>query len=350
MSGRRVRGVSTRRGNFSPGGEKRKLWKFETYIKKHKIALFDIGKPLADFYENIDYYPLYRPLRRRAEKTLFKLYEHIPNFLKCTTGGQRWYDEWKDHIEEYDTIIIGNDLRGRDVIEYIKARNPKARIIVYYTSLVGDGNRKDPRRYTGLDAEFFSFDEGDSKRFGIRYQPYCYDLLISGADESPERGRGEIFNQDVFFVGMAYDRAERLIEVHKLFEEQGIKDRLVIVRNPHRRYNSEVDKYLTDAHMTYDEVVQAVRESRAVLEILQGGQRGISLRPMEAITFKKKLITDNTAIKEYNLYNPENVFIIGEDPVENLRDFVFGPYAPVPESVLDDYTPQHWLDALLGLG
>lgn len=324
------------------------MWKFETYLKDHKIAMLNIGECLAEQYENIDTWPVYRPLVNRTDKNLFKLYEHLPHNIQQKIDGSKWYGEWKNHIPDYDTIIIGNSLRGRDVIEYIQAHNPKARIIVYYTSIIGGTkNRKDPRRFAGLDIEFCTFDKGDSERLGIRYLPYYYGPLAQPLSELRTENAAHHPEQDVFFVGMAYDRAEKLVKMHEIFQEQGVTDKLVIVKNPHQHYKEHIAKHLTENHMTYDEIIQEIRKSRCILEIVQSGQQGISLRPMEAAVYQRKLITDNKNTVNYDLYTPNNVFIIGKDPIEKLKNFIRSPYIPLPDETLEKYTPQYWMDELM---
>lgn len=329
------------------------MWKFEDYIKEHKIAVLGVVKCLAEQYENIDYWHLYRPLECVAEKRMFKLYEHLPGWLKRKVNRGQWYGEWKNCIASYDTIVIGNALRGRDLIEYIQERNSTARIIVHFESLIGEANRKDPRRYKGLrNLEFCTFDKGDSEQWGIRYVPFYYDpayydpqSLSIDAWKKAMQGTEPI--RDVFFIGSAFDRAERLVKLHHAFEEQGIEDKMVIVKNPHHRYSKKLEKYLTNQRMTYSEVVQDIVRSRCVLEVLQGGQQGMSLRPMEAAFFGKKLITDNKNAVQYDFYGPDKVFIIGVDSMSDLKRFISSPFQPVPHEILARYTPEYWLDSLL---
>ncbi len=323
------------------------MWKFEDYLKEHKIALLNVGACLAARYENIDWYPLYRQLNRRLDKNLFKLWEHLPQSFKRKSSHNRWYGEWQDSIDDYNVIIIGNDLRGRDLIEYIRARNPEARIIVHLSSLIGAKNRKDPRRYEGLGVEFWTFDKGDSERWGIGWCPFFYDTLMDPWEEIIKENEKCEPEYDVFFIGTAFDRAEKLIKMHDIFQAQGIHDKLVIVKTYHTTFSEEISKYLTESRMTYDEVVNAVRKCRCILEIVQGGQKGISLRPMEAATFQKKLITDNKNTVNYSLYTHDNVFILGVDPIEKLKEFVYSPYVPIPSERLTEYKPQYWLEKLL---
>ncbi len=330
------------------------MWHFEEYIRYHKIAVLGVVKGLADQYDNIDYWPLYRHLSGFADKELFKLYEHLPHCWKKHVGGDRWYGDWKYNVSDYDTVIIGNGLRGRDLIEYIQDRNPKVRIIVHFESLIGESNRKDPVRYKGLkNLEFSTFDKGDSEKWGIRHIPFYYDPRYYDSScpaletWKKEMKGGKEIRQDVFFVGSAFDRAERLVDIHKIFLDQGVSDKMVIVKNPHRHYGKTVKAYLTEQRMTYTEVLQEILQSRCVLEVLQEGQQEKSLRPMEAAIFQKKLITDNPYATDYESYTPENVFIIGVDKTEKLKQFVYQPCRPISETILLRYTPQYWLESLL---
>lgn len=198
------------------------MWKFESYLEEHKIAMLDIGECLAEQYENIDVWPVYRPLTKRWEKNQFKIYEHLPCCIKRKIDGSQWYGEWKYHIADYDTIIIGNSLRGRDVIEYIQKRNPTARIIVYYTSIIDEGNRKDPRRYAGLDIEFCTFDKGDSERLGIRYLPYYYSLLSTPLAELRKKTASFRPKQDVFLLAWLTIEQKNWSRCTKFFKRRAL--------------------------------------------------------------------------------------------------------------------------------
>ncbi len=323
------------------------MWKFESYLKEHKIAMLDVGECLAEQYENIDTWPIYQSLSSRWDKNLFKIYEHLPQQMKQKIDASRWYGEWKHHISDYDTIIIGNTLRGRDVIEYIQARNPKARIIVYFSSIIGEKNRKDPRHYAGLNIEFCTFDKGDSERLGIRFLPFYHSWLLRPLTDLREEYASYLPERDAFFVGMAYDRAEKLVKMHEIFQEQGVTNKMVIVKNPHGHYKPNIEKHLTENRISDEELPKEISKSRCVLEIVQGNQQGISYRPLEAAILQRKVITDNKAIVNYNLYTPDNVFIIGIDPIEKLKDFIKEPYVSLPDKVFEKYTPQYWLDALM---
>lgn len=330
------------------------MWKFESYIKNHKIALLGVGKCLADQYENIDYWPIYTDRKGWTARQAFKLYEHLSRSLQKFVKGDRWYDNWKVHIADYDVVVVGSGVRGRDVIEYIQDCNPNARILVHFESKLDDDDRKNPRFYRGLkNLEFSTFDKSDSKQYGIPFVLLYYDPTYYGPLSTPLTEIRKIavqngIQQDVYFVGKVYDRLDRLMRIREILEEQEISHKLYIVKNTHRHYSKANARYLFDKGVSYTEVLQNVMQSRCILEILQNGQNGMSYRAMEAAIYHKKLITDNKHAKEYDFYTPERVFILGVDAIDKLKEFVCRE-APWGEDKADVsmYTPQHWLDELL---
>ena len=80
------------------------------------------------------------------------------------------------------------------------------------------------------------------------------------------------------------------------------------------------------------------------MDIMADNQNGLTLRPMEAMFFKKKLITNNADIINYNFYNSENIFILGQRPLEEIPAFLDEPVREVPEDILDEYRMENWLE------
>ena len=68
-----------------------------------------------------------------------------------------------------------------------------------------------------------------------------------------------------------------------------------------------------EKRLSYPDYLKKAASSSIILEIMRPGHAGLSLRPLEALFFRKKLITDNPAIRNSEVYHPDNIFILGED-------------------------------------
>lgn len=73
--------------------------------------------------------------------------------------------------------------------------------------------------------------------------------------------------------------------------------------------------------LSYQENLQHIARSKAVLEILRDGQSGQTLRALECLFYHKKLITNDARVQEYDYYHKDNIFILGKDKLEELPKF-----------------------------
>lgn len=50
--------------------------------------------------------------------------------------------------------------------------------------------------------------------------------------------------------------------------------------------------------ISYQENLDNIRKSKCIVDVVQKGQIGLTLRPLESLFFKKKLLTNNKCIKK----------------------------------------------------
>jgi len=75
--------------------------------------------------------------------------------------------------------------------------------------------------------------------------------------------------------------------------------------------------------LNYKQVLQRVADTKCVLEILQGEQHGFTIRTCEAVTYKKRLITNNQFLKKQPFYDPRFMCVIkkaSDIPVDFISD------------------------------
>lgn len=96
--------------------------------------------------------------------------------------------------------------------------------------------------------------------------------------------------------------------------------------------------------MSYSLLLDYVAKSKAILDIVQEGQEGLTLRSMEALFFEKKLITNNQSIIKEKFYRKENIFIIGHDKIDEIEEFMNAAYIKNTEEVLKYYDFNAWIN------
>ena len=245
-------------------------------------------------------------------------------------GISYWIPSWKEEIIFFDTVIIHASKLTPPVVKFIRKKNPKIRIVVWYWNPVD--KTVDIDRISESNCELWSFDKADCDLYGLMYNTqYYFDNI-----EIDTR----IMKYDVIFVGRDKGRRKGLLEIQKILDGLGISNFFFIAPSSKIIINRE--KFYSKS-LSYTEYLHYISKSKVILDYVSEGQSGLTVRPLEALFLKKKLITNNFSIRNMNFYRSENIFIYGEDKIENLANFIDTPYAEVEEEIVKYYDFDNWI-------
>ena len=238
--------------------------------------------------------------------------------------GFRYYKNfgnWAKKVKKYEMIILGENYYNYDVSRFIKKRNPKCKVIVFFWNKLVDNLYSHILNDPNVD-EFYTFDEEDSKKLNISWNSTFYSKRVKLPTNKIEN--------DAIFVGRAKDREKELL---------GVKDKLL---KANLKLDFNIIKDEKD-YIEYKDYLVRLSKSKAILDYNAYNQTGLSLRTMEALFFKKKLITSNKNIKNYDFYNKNNIFIIGEDNWKNLNKFINSKYEDIDDKIIEYYDFPNWI-------
>lgn len=141
-----------------------------------------------------------------------------------------------------------------------------------------------------------SFDQGDCEKYGLIYYPLFYSKFI-GKKENME-------NSDIYFCAKAKDRLPEIIKAYEMLRNQRLKLDFYLtgVKKENQVYPDEITY---GNGMSYSENIQHILHTKCLLEIMQKGGKGYTIRANEAVIFDCKLLTNNPLIKEAPFYNDE---------------------------------------------
>ncbi|MCR4695276.1 MAG: hypothetical protein K5773_08165 [Pseudobutyrivibrio sp.] len=108
--------------------------------------------------------------------------------------------------------------------------------------------------------------------------------------------------------------------------------------NPGEVSNLDMDIVTFDS-FTADQIRDLVLSSRAVIDLAHEKQQGLTMRTMETLGIRRKLVTNNIYLKDYEFYNKESHVILEDLPTKADRAEATGDYSAF---VLPG---RHWLDA-----
>jgi hypothetical protein len=261
-------------------------------------------------------------------KFLLRILRRIYFKLKLP-GYSIWFEKWKYLISKYNRVILFDSVGyySLAVLAWLNKKYPDKRIIFWYWNSVSKSI--DPNLIRDNLCEKWSFDIEDCKKYKMNYNTTFYWKCYLSDNEM-------IKAIDVFFVGFNKGRLEKLISIEKLFKQIGLRTYFHI-----SKYNRHHSFYKP---LLYSEVVKHINMSKAVLEIMSEYQTGLTLRAMESIFLKVKLITDNVSIINYDFYNSKNIFVLGKDDISNIINFLTSPYVDIENEILEKYLVSNWLN------
>lgn len=175
-----------------------------------------------------------------------------------------------------------------------------------------------------LGYAIFTFDLADARRYNLGYKHQFGRMPSESEIQYYEP------STDFYFMGAIKDRTEDISYVKDLLDNQGFST----------DFHCIMDK---SGYMSYADNISNILKSRCIVDINQKTQVGLTMRPLEALFYRKKLLTNNMSIKNYNFYNEQNIFILGYDSNDNLKSFLYTPYEDIPLDIVEEYDINYWL-------
>lgn len=277
--------------------------------------------------ENIE---VLRPYK--GNSIIFRLFREVCFRVKWMPK-KIWYD--KKIIERNPRYInIYDPLITIDYLEWICSNFPDTQINYIYDNMVGKAKNLLPKDVP-KDIRIWTYDDYDSKKYGIR---------LFDAYWIPPRyfRKKEKTKWDVFFVGRDKGRGEWLCDIEKKLNKMGISTNFIITKNG---FLSRRKKYYKKK-IPYGKVLENDSYCKAILNVGMPNQRGVTLRDIEAVAMNLKLITTNTYVVNKDFYNKNNIFILTEENLADLPDFLNRPTDRLSDILKEKHTLAVMLDEI----
>ena len=174
------------------------------------------------------------------------------------------------------------------------------------------------------------YDYYAATKFNLKYIHQVYRF----APASIIKPEVKTHEYDCYWLGKIKSRLPVVNRLEKLLLSQKLTCRFIYV-------------YERTQRLSYIENLRNVLNSKCIIDINDEGSFGLSLRVMESIFFNRKLITTNSFIRQCDFYNPNNIFIYGEDKDESIKAFMDLDYQPVSQDILNRYDINEWIGNFL---
>lgn len=228
--------------------------------------------------------------------------------------------EWKNNLDSYDTVILFDNGYSSLISKYIKKKNNNIRVILWFWNPITEESKNFLNdKYVD---EIWTYDKNDAENYNLKYNTQFYTKNLKIKDVTKK--------QDILFLGREKGRKQEIDKLKEICNKKNINFKAFIISN-------EKD------YIPYEKYIEYLQESKAILELIKEDIKGLTLRTLEALFLKKKLITNNKDIINFDFYNPSNIFVLGIDKLENLKDFLNKPYEDINQEVVNYYDFEQWL-------
>lgn len=257
--------------------------------------------------------------------------------------------ETADRKYDYIFFIKGESI-SNSIIDCLRKAHPEAKIVMYYwDSIANNHNAK------GMLKSFdkvLSFDKNDSREFGLVFLPLFYIPQYENIalNEVPQK-------YDLMFAGTVHsERYEFVNGIVNQVENAGGKcftwfyfpSKVNFYKlkwdNPKFRKAKIIDFQFTP--MPRKTLLGYYAESRIQIDMQHPKQTGLTMRTIETLGAKKKLITTNADVINYDFYRPENVLVVDRYNPVISKEFIDAPWKEIPEEIYRKYSISSWLDTI----
>lgn len=324
-----------------------------------KKKLLYIGTPIFGFNSHIiskmedkgyevDYFND-RPSENSLIKGIIKL---KPDYL--SKYNEKYFQEILNNCQEidYDIIFVVNGkIFTESMINRMRTKFDRSKFVFYTWDSVK--NYPNSIEIAKLFDKAYTFDLEDSKKYKeLSFLPLFYSDGFKKIKRLPAN-----YEYDILSVCTAHPNRYKVIkETFPLLERKGVRIfSFLYINKLQYLYNKLKAKEFKKAKkqefsfeiLPEDKYISKLEKSKAVFDVEHSNQTGLTIRTIETLGAKRKLITTNTTIKEYDFYNENNIFILTSNNSNEICLFLDKPFEEIDDSIYRKYSVESWVNNVI---
>ncbi|MFZ4057298.1 MAG: hypothetical protein ACOYKE_04140 [Ferruginibacter sp.] len=279
---------------------------------------------------------------RLAKKTMgFYLTRYIKSII------QKHQHETIDYV-----LVVRGEGFTPSLVQRLKTAFPTAKYMLYLWDSLSN---TDTRLLFPYFDELTSFDQADCIAYPVlKHRPQFFLNQYKALAQQEPNG------VDVIFIGTVHSKRYGILKKILAQLEQFKLTSFFYLYFPSKilfLHKKITDADFKDAHLNDFEyktikanvVAEKSANAKASLDMQHPRQAGPTMRTIEMVGARRKLITTNATVKGYDFYDPQNILII--DPHQPIIDpqFLTTPYRDIPEEIYQRYSMDGWVDAMFGI-
>lgn len=265
----------------------------------------------------------------------------------------RELDKYKN--KDYDFILsIRGEYTPICTLQHLKNLYPNAKLILYMWDGMHKQNTKGIEKKWPFYDQIYTFDRYDyeENKEEIDFLPlYYYEGYLP---KNLKNINYDKFTYDVSFIGTGHDDRIKVVkDILKQCKNNGyscfsyffIPHKLIFYKNKvfNKNFNNVSEGDINYKMIPFKELYRIYADSKCIIDVENRGQHGLTMRTIETLGLRRKFITTNKDIINYDFYNPNNILVVDRsNPVVDLN-FLELPYQELDEEIYQKYSIKNWI-------
>lgn len=311
---------------------------------KHIIKEFEYLGYEVDYYND-------RPTENGVIKGLIKIKKNLVNKLI-----ERYFENIlkQSSSKKYDKVIIVNGkIFNKEMVILLKQQQKDAEFIFYtWDSIELYPNVKN---FLSEFNRCYSFDLRDCESIKeLKFLPLFYTKPYEtiGCSDNKKSTKYDILS----ICTVHPNRYEIITRLFPKLESNGINiysfmflNKLQFIYNKIfvKEFKKSKMKEFSFKPLSEEQILEYINESKIIFDIPHSKQSGLTMRTIESFGAKKKLITTNKDIKRYDFYDENNIFVIEDNDLMQIEDFIRKDYKPLSKLIYKKYSISSWVSNII---
>ena len=244
-------------------------------------------------------------------------------------------------------FVIRGEALTAELLMRLRDKNPNALFIMYQWDSIR--NNRNCLEIESFFDYIYTFDLEDAKERNWKYRPLFY--INTGSLRSTK-------DIDFSMVGTLYYKRAQLLKKIIEFSKHGnlnvfhylYSPRIVFLLHRYilrdKRYMSVDYKDVQFVPLRADSLADIYNRSKILVDYTADDQTGLTMRTVESLGFRCKLITNNKKIMETDIYQFGNIYIYDLDNFDIPQEFIETEYNDLPNELNEYYSLAGWVQSI----
>lgn len=285
------------------------------------------------------------------EKILIRLNLKLFIHKKITGYYNNIINKYTDNYFDY-IIFFNPETISEVILKRFKEKQKKAKFILYMWDSFS--NKPQTKNIISFFDKKLTFNKEDAINYSLIFRPLFYIDEYKKAKDDEKKSR----SIDIGFVGTVHsDRLYLLRNIENWANEHGLKTKFYLY-SPSRilYYKYKIENFrkikvekkdLNFIPLPANEVKSFIQNCNVIVDIQHPKQTGLTMRTIEMIGMKKKLITTNPDIVNYDFYNKKNICYVDRNNPQIDLSFISSVYEEISEDIYYKYSIDCFISDLL---